>query len=148
MILLANCGFLILSVGCVFQDPVVMCCLIWAIAVLILGICLFCYLCKKAQLKLQEADNERKHEIDLKNLAIYQEEYWFFQKKLEPKFEKDLKDKINELKKEKEDLSKQLKEEKENREKTLKEERLKAEHDFFKKFLSHVYTAKEKPSNK
>ena len=127
---------------------VVICCAIWAAVVLLLGYWFFRYMDTKAKLKLQEADNEREHEREMKVLAIDQEKYWFFQKRLEPKFEKELKDKINELKIEKNNLSKQLEEEKKNREKTLREERLQAEHDFYEKILSQVYTLKEKPSNK
>lgn len=127
---------------------VVICCAIWAAVVLLLGYWFFRYMNTKAKLKLQEADNEREHEREMKVLAIDQEKYWFFQKRLEPKFEKELKDKIENLKKEKEDLSKQLKEEKENRKKTLKEERLQAECDFYKKVLSQFYHKEENQSNK
>lgn len=127
---------------------IVICCAIWAFTVLVLGCLFYLYMCKKAKLKFDKADNERQHEKAMKELTFEQEQYWFFQKKLEPEFEKELKDKIDKLEKEKEDLSKQLNDEKENRENKLKKERLQAEHDFYEKILSQVYSAKEKPFNK
>lgn len=133
---------------CVFEHPVVMCCLIWALVVLVMSILFYCYKNKKAKLKYGEAEKVRKHEEAMKNLAFDQEKYWFFQKRLEPKFENELKDKINELKKEKDNLSTQLKEEKDNREKTLKEERLQAERDFYEKVLSQFFHIEENQSNK
>ena len=62
---------------------VVICCAIWAIAVLVLGKWFFRYMDTKANQKLQEADKEREHEKNLKDLANNQEKYWAEEKKKE-----------------------------------------------------------------
>ena len=110
----------------------------------ILGLILICVLVRHVVCPLIA----NYHEVRLKKENFDQEKYWFFQKKLEQDFKKELEDKINKLKTEKDDLAKQLKEEKENREKTLKKERLQAEHDFYEKMFSQFYHIEENQSNK
>lgn len=110
----------------------------------ILGLILICVLLRRVAFPFIA----NCHEVRLKKENFGQEKYWFFQKKLEQDFKKELEEKINKLKTEKDDLSKQLKEEKENREKTLKKERLQAEHDFYEKVLSQFYHIEENQSNK
>ena len=85
MTLLVCCGNQVPPgyVKCVLNHPVVMCCLIWAVAVFLLGVMFSCIYAQKHRLKLKEADNARKHEKDLKDLANNQEKYWAEEKKKE-----------------------------------------------------------------
>lgn len=46
--------------------PIVMCCFIWAIVVLVLGILFFYYKNNKSKLRFEEAAKEREHVKELK----------------------------------------------------------------------------------
>lgn len=129
--------------GCVFNHPVVMSCLIWAIVVLILGILIaylvYHYLKKKNKFKQAMAEATRKHELKLKEFAFEQEQFWYFQKELKKDYLKELNDSIQKLEKEKKKLSEDLDNEKKNRNETLEKERIQAEHDFYEKVLATFY---------
>ena len=70
-------------VKCVFEHPIVMCCLIWALVVIVMSILFYCYKNKKAKLKYKEAVKVCLHEKEMKDLAINQEKYWAEEKKKE-----------------------------------------------------------------
>lgn len=63
-------------VGCVFNHPVVMSCLIWAVVVLVFGVLLFVYMIKKDKLKRKESKDVREQELNLKEKAFEKERYW------------------------------------------------------------------------
>lgn len=77
-LLYAHCGKPIpLPVdGCVFGHPIVVFNLIWAIVVIVLGLLANCYLKKKAQIKKEMAEADRKNELELKEKTFEQEKYW------------------------------------------------------------------------
>lgn len=78
MLLLSNCSSIIPpdTVRSVFNHPVVMSCLIWAVVVLVLGYWFYRYFRDKVNKKYQEAEKLRLHEKDMKELAFEQEKYW------------------------------------------------------------------------
>lgn len=127
--------------GCVFNYPIVMINLIWAIVVffvfLVLGIKIIGFLNKRCDTKQEEAEAARKHEIDLKEKAFEKEKFWHFQKELSHDFKKELNDKISEL-------EEKLQSEKSSREDKLKQERLQMEHDYYKKLLDDFYNKENK----
>ena len=67
-------------VGCVFNHPVVMSNLIWAVValvvLLVLGICIIRLFEKKNELKQENAKDAREHELNLKKLSFENEKYW------------------------------------------------------------------------
>ena len=107
-------------VGCVFNHPVVMSCLIWAVVVLVFGVLLFVYMIIKDKLKRKESKDVREQELNLKEKAFEKEKYWHFQNALQHDFKKELNDKIGEL-------EEKLQAEKNSREDKLKQERLQME---------------------
>lgn len=136
------------EMGCVFNHPAVMISLIWAFALLIgIGGVLF-YLHKRNKLKKEMAQDDHGHELDLKEMEYDQEKYWHFQKLLKHDFKKELEARVQELTKERDELSQKLKDEKENVGETLKKERLQAEHDFYEKILSQIYSTDNNQPNK
>ena len=84
------------------ENPIVMCSLIWAITVFLLGCLFYRYMSTKAQLKLQAADNERKHEKEMKELSDKMEAFWFdkknCQKELKASTDEGLKNQVKNLK--------------------------------------------------
>ena len=147
--------------GCVLNHPTVVSSLIWAIVVIVLGLLAYCYLKKKAQIKKEIADADRKHESVLKEQAFKQEQYWhdegkkakewdfekekfwYFEKELKKDYQKELNEKIQKLEDEKKKLSDNLDKEKRDRNEALKKERLQAEHDFYQKILKTFYKTDE-----
>ena len=62
--------------GCVFNHPIVMSCLIWALVVIILSLIVSCYLKKVAQIKKDIAVAAQEHELAIKEKNFVQEKYW------------------------------------------------------------------------
>ena len=62
---------------CVLNHPFVMSCLIWAIAIVVLGFLVFFHYRKKSQIKLLMGEADRKHELDMKEKTFAQEKYWY-----------------------------------------------------------------------
>ena len=62
--------------GCVFNHPIVMSCLIWALVVIILSLIASCYLKKVAQIKKDIALAAQEHELAIKEKNFVQEKYW------------------------------------------------------------------------
>ena len=60
--------------GCVFNHPIIMSSLIWAVVVLIIGILIAClaynYLKSKNESSQAMADANRRHELELKQMAF------------------------------------------------------------------------------
>jgi len=133
---------------CVFNHPAVMISLIWAIALLLGIMLILCYLNRRNLVKKEMAENDHNHELKLKDKAFEHEAHWHNQKLFEHDFKKELEARVQELIKEKEELSQKLKDEKENIEETMKEERLQAEHDFYEKILSQIYSTDNNQPNK
>ena len=88
--------------------PIVMCCFIWAIVVLVLGILFFYYKNNKSKLRFEEAAKEREHVKELKKLSDELEASWYDKKNLVNNLKacteeglnnqvKDLKTKVSEL---------------------------------------------------
>ena len=59
--------------GCVFNHPVVMSCLIWALVVIILSFIVSCYLKKLAQIKKEIAVAAQGYELAMKKEGSSQE---------------------------------------------------------------------------
>jgi len=127
-------------VKCVFEHPIVMCCLIWAIVVLILGILFYCYKNKKAKLSSEEADKERLHEKEMKELSDRLEASWFDKKnkldELKESTDDGLKEQVKELKTKVSELEGKLKTEEFNKE--LLEKQLKMYSDIFEQLKVEV----------
>lgn len=86
MTLLINCCRIFTPpepVKCGFEHPVVMCCLIGAVTIILLGGMLSWLYVQNNKLKSKEAEKAHQHEKDLKELAINQEKYWAEEKKKE-----------------------------------------------------------------
>lgn len=126
--------------GCAFNHPAVIMSLIWAVAIVLLGGFVLCYLNKRMKMKKMMIDSDRLHELDLKEEADKHERFWFFlnhelsmeecQKKL-----KETSKKLKEYEKKEKELnegSENLKNEKEEFEKTILEEKVKAYKDIIK----------------
>ena len=146
MNLLCHCGNLCPSPpfeGCVFNHPTVMSSLIWAIVIIVLGLLAYCYLKKKAQMKVEIAGANQNHEMKLKDKTFEQERYWYFQKELKKDYQKELYDRIQQLENEKKKLSEDLEKEKTDRNEALEKERIQAEHDFYEKILKTIYKVDE-----
>lgn len=88
--------------------PIVMCCFIWAIVVLVLGILFFYYKNNKSKLRFEETAKEREHVKELKKLSDELEASWYDKKNLVNNLKacteeglnnqvKDLKTKVSEL---------------------------------------------------
>lgn len=94
-------------VGCVFNHPVVMSCLIWAVVVLVFGVLLFVYMIKKDKLKRKESNDVREQELNLKEKAFEKEKYWANVDELKSSTDEALKKQIERLNKEISDLKKE-----------------------------------------
>jgi len=120
-------------VKCGFDHPVVLCSLIWAIVILALVILFYYYKNKKAQLKYDDAEKERQHEITLKNMSVQQEFFWFDKKNdlknLKASTDEGLKNQVKDLKTKVSELEGKLKTEEFNKE--LLEKQLKMYNDIF-----------------
>lgn len=138
--------------GCVFNHPLVMSSLIWAVVVLILGVLIAClvynYLKSKNESKQVMAEAAQKHELDMKKEAFEQEQLWYFQKELKKDYQKELNEKVQKLEDEKKQLSEDIDKEKKDRNEALKKERLQAEHDFYEKVLNTFYKIDENQQTK
>lgn len=143
MILLSNCCGITTTTEpakCVFEHPVVMCCLIWAIVVLILGILFYCYKNKKAKKKYDEAEKVRKHEEAMKELSDKLEASWFDKKnkldELKASTDEGLNNQVKDLKTKVSELEGKLKIEEFNKE--LLEKQLKMYSDVFEQLKVEV----------
>lgn len=142
ILLISCCGIAITteSVKCVFGHPIVMCCLIWAIVVLVMSILLYCYKSKKAKLKYDDAEKERQHEKDIKDLSDKQEISWFDKKnnleKLKASTDEGLKNQVKDLKTKVSELEGKLKTEEFNKE--LLEKKLKMYSDIFEQLKVEI----------
>lgn len=128
------------SVKCVFEHPIVMCCLIWALVVIVMSILFYCYKNKKAKLSSEEADKERLHEKEMKELSDRLEASWFDKKnklgELKASTDDGLKDQVKDLKTKVSELEGKLNEEKFNKE--LLEKQLKMYSDVFEQLKVEV----------
>lgn len=126
------------QVGCVFNHPVVMSCLIWAVVILVLCILAYCYLKKKDKNRLKESEAAREHELKMKEEAFKKEKFWAFYKRAEEPLEDELKKvkgELAELKNKERDLNEgqtALKKEKEEQEKIILEEKIKVYQEIIK----------------
>lgn len=122
---------------CVCTHPVVMCSLIWAVAVVLLGVCVFLHKRYKAQIKKDMADAEREHELKMKDEAFKKEIEWYNIKKDETNNEE-----INKLKEEIEKMrnGEKIKEiEKELKEKDTQIDLLKKQLDLYKSAMDNLH---------
>ena len=122
------------------DNPVVMCCLIWAIAVFLLGILLCHYMNKRDKLKFDEAEKNREHEKRMKELSDQLEISWFDKKnnfkELKASTDDGLKKLVKDLETKVSELEGKLKTEEFN--KALLEKRLKMYSDIFEQLKVEV----------
>ena len=142
MILLTICGNHVPpeQVRCVFNHPVVMCCLIWAIVIFVMSILFYCYKNKKAKLKYKEAVKVCLHEKEMKELSDRLEASWFDKKnkldELKESTDDGLKVQVKDLKTKVSELEGKLNAEKFN--KDLLEKQLKMYSDVFEQLKVEV----------